>query len=345
MSNGKLTISLDTRSNLLNNTIPIEVRDSNLVLIDTVRGSRQELSLPEGLYEISAVLSDGRRSSQIAQVRSDRREEVRFGASQVHLPWHSVADSAPRAVPSIKLTEVVCAESERDPAGWRFTPKKRRPSQLPTATFRTPTGKVTVSLPVNPRGHGSLAECVVKVRTTDSGPVFRSCISPERRVASTLEQMLHRNQLSRAGEVAKNARDLLMSKYQDPVGAALGGLVLFRLGLLEPKMDWVRNLARDFAWMPDGKLLLVALIVNDPAEHNTALDLLLTAATQRPMFVDAFSLMLNLLRRWPTQQGAQARRKALSAWAREAAHIDWASVALCTPEEKKERAATKEGKG
>ena len=47
------------------------------------------------------------------------------------------------------------------------------------------------------------------------------------------------------------------------IAVALGGLTLHRYGRLRERQDWIENLARDFAWIPDGRILLAALLMND----------------------------------------------------------------------------------
>ena len=80
------------------------------------------------------------------------------------------------------------------------------------------------------------------------------------------------------------------------------------------------------------KILLAALATEDRLDRGRGLDLLLEAAKQRPMFGDAFSLLLTLLRRWPERTGERRRRQALEDLAHHAASVDWSSVALCTVE-------------
>lgn len=123
-----------------------------------------------------------------------------------------------------------------------------------------------------------------------------------RRVTRALHGMIESGKLGPAIELADHSAALLASKYQDPIGAAYGGLMLQRFGALDRHADWVENLARDFAWLPDGQILLAAVLARrDPARGLAAL----LDATRTPctVFSDAFSLALSLLRRWPGDDG------------------------------------------
>ncbi len=59
------------------------------------------------------------------------------------------------------------------------------------------------------------------------------------------------------------AARLLLTKYSDPVAAALGGLILYRLGRLAERQEWVENLSRDFGWLRDGQILCAAFLSRD----------------------------------------------------------------------------------
>jgi hypothetical protein len=65
----------------------------------------------------------------------------------------------------------------------------------------------------------------------------------------------------------------------------------------------VSNLANGFQWLPDGKILLAAIMRGDRDEavRQQGRALLIEASYQYPMFTDALSLMVDLLRRWPGQ--------------------------------------------
>ncbi len=65
---GTLSVTLMGDSDFLGLTIPIEVRDSNMQLVGQA-STVHSLELPEGLYEVSAILEDGRRHHKLAHIR------------------------------------------------------------------------------------------------------------------------------------------------------------------------------------------------------------------------------------------------------------------------------------
>lgn len=116
----------------------------------------------------------------------------------------------------------------------------------------------------------------------------------------------------------------------DPPGAALGGYILHQAGQLQEKQGWVENLARDFQWLPDGRILLAALLRRDSssAEQNRGLGLLLSATENRPLFTDGLSLGMELLRRWPDEASRGQRFERLDYLAGLSAGTDWGAFNL-----------------
>ena len=88
--------------------------------------------------------------------------------------------------------------------------------------------------------------------------------------------MLHENGVAGGTELLDTAAGLLLTKYSDPVAAALGGLTLHRFGRLQERQSWVENLSRDFGWLRDGRILCAALLQKDEdaAERDRGLNLL-----------------------------------------------------------------------
>jgi len=134
----------------------------------------------------------------------------------------------------------------------------------------------------------------------------------------------------RGARLLDQASRLLADKYEDPAAATLGGLTLHRLGHLTERADWVENLARDFPWLPDGQVLLAALLLEhaDRDELNRGLQLLLAASQRRPMYTDGISLMMELLRRWPDEGSEPSRRARLQGLAGTTKDLDWNAVSL-----------------
>jgi hypothetical protein len=110
---------------------------------------------------------------------------------------------------------------------------------------------------------------------------------------------------------------------------------LHRLGRLRERPWWVENLARDFAWIPDGRVLLAALLERERDERARmrGLDALVGAAVLRPVFADGRALALKLLRSWPDDDRGDARRQALRTIAAEPGSVDWDAMAYTTYDE------------
>jgi hypothetical protein len=150
----------------------------------------------------------------------------------------------------------------------------------------------------------------------------------ERRVTRARVGMFEGGHVKVALELAKEGAELLASKYQDPTSAAYGGLMLYRYGRLRDQADWVENLARDFEWLPDGRVLLSAMLAQSVnlRDQERGLETLLDVTKQPLMvFSEAFSLALKLLRRWPGNPWEAKRDERLETLAPFAARYDYES--------------------
>ena len=221
-------------------------------------------------------------------------------------------------------------------AGWVFRPESGMHA-VSTAVFQWGDAQWKVSLPLNQGHQGGTCEVrplaeLPRATQQRTAPVHAG-FGADRDVAATLEgRLLHNTEASDPG-LLEEATQLLQRKYRDPAAAALGGLVLHRLGGLRSTTTWLENLARDFDWLPDGRILLAAVLSESPtrSENQRALKLLLGAAARRPMYTDALALALDMLMRWPGRV-TPARRKASAALSALAARADWSSIFLATIE-------------
>jgi hypothetical protein len=153
---------------------------------------------------------------------------------------------------------------------------------------------------------------------------------PERRVTRLVDGLVRHGEIAAGVDVLQQATGLLSMKYSDPPGAVLGGLTLDRMGLLSTRSAWIENLARDFAWLTDGLVLLASLLRHDPSqeERRRGLRLLLAAASERPLYTDGLSLLMELLRRWPDEDSKGERHDMLDKLADYSAYANWDSVNL-----------------
>ena len=329
---GTLKVAVDSQSYLLGNNLPVEIRDGGHDLVGTLRGTG-ELALPGGLYSVSAMLGDGRLHTQTTLVNPGKEARVEFlqadgpGAAKGRtrrLRGAAIEDDG--AV--LESVEGATIHSQ-DEGRWVFVPMPGI-TVVPVALFTRGEQTARVSLPVNPLDGFPRNSCVVEADVAGGRFALHTFLAPERRVASTIEGMLLSGEVLRGAEVMRKATAMLAEKYSDPVGAALGGLLLHRIGHLEARSDWVRNLAGSFKWLPDGRILRSALLAanEDADKRSEGLEMLLGAARQRVMFTDGFSLLLNLLRRWPYMEALDERKQLLEELSATTAGIDWRAIAL-----------------
>ncbi|MCP4897204.1 MAG: hypothetical protein GY906_09570 [bacterium] len=332
-SSGQLRARLDVPSHQLQRTMPIEVRDSRLALVVRVRHS-ETIDLLPGWYEVSAVLDDGKRHSETVQVTVGGREEVELRVDREELLPSNKAWIAGRGlltfagVGSVELVEVEGAElRSKSEEYWEFVPKDREPESMPWARLRFRDETLSVSLPVNPRGHGDLAACSATFAYTNDRFDVRAGFHHKRIVSTAILNMIDRGQFAHATRAAEQtAEDMLMSKYQDPVGAALGAIIMFRAGTLGTREGWLRNLTSDFDWLPDGKVLLAALPGAGDCEEKA--DLLLRASEQRLLFTESFSLLFDALRCWKSDHRRDEIDRALEDVGKVAHEADWNAFML-----------------
>ena len=351
---GHLSVKLKSESYFFKNNVPIEVRDSQMRLVsqDKIGRNKLQLDLPAGLYEVSAVLEDGQKHRQLLQIvegeitpvefnlrkeepdrfppRMSRKSNSLFEPPRFMDEIESLPDAEARSDTGLvtQLLEVqgVTMYSEGH-LSWIFI-CELTPDSVPTALIRINDRKLRISLPISPEREFPYNSCVVNVEETPTGAHAHALITSERTVASALQNMLSSGYIMKAAEVADEAVDLLRYKYSDPTGAVLGALLLHRVGWLGKWTSWVDNLARDFNWLPDGKVLLAILLSEDESARSQALELALRASTQRMLYAESYSLLLDLLRRWSGESGMEGRQSAIQSLALLAPYVDWESICL-----------------
>ena len=180
-------------------------------------------------------------------------------------------------------------------------------------TFEIADQRAVMSLPICPQASFPLGGAVVTAVGVASGDVrLVAGFTDQRRVATVIDAMSGVGSHGDSDSLVHDASSLLFHRYSDAPAAALGALMMQRLGQLDQRELWVSNLATDYAWLPDGKALHASLLRDgDDGERRVGLHLLLEAAAQRPMFTDGLSLMISLLRRWPGDERAEERRAAI----------------------------------
>jgi hypothetical protein len=332
---GVLRVDMEEPSNFLRTSLPFVVRDAHHAVVH--RGTcGSSTRLPAGLYSVAVVTPDGERASQPAQIRPAETTSLAFksldaigepsGGPEVPGPGPG---PPPPATPPALLSTHRCSVSLADQTGWEFVPTDRLDA-VPSAVFMVEERRLEMSLPLNPVGGYPLTSCRVNIVTAGGRLGLRMAFAAGRRVSRLVDGLARHPELAAGSGVLEEATKLLYMKYTDPPGAALGGLTLHRLGLLQQRREWVGNLARDFPWLTDGLVLAAALWRHEPnlGDQQRALNLLLTAAQQRPMYTDGLSLAMELLRRWPSDSRKDERYTALDRLADYSAYADWDSVNL-----------------
>ena len=348
---GNVSVEIISDSTFFGYSVPIEIRDSQLRMVRST--FQRQFSLPAGLYEVSAVLEDGRRYQQLLQVQEGQAVSARLGfresipaavgALEVSSPdtyiyqrpsYTQRMDSITEvsyevaAGPTAELIEVSGASMLRQSRLlWVFAAENPLDA-VPSALIGYGERKFRISLPISPEHGFPENSCVVKIEETRSGVHANAWIANERTMANALQNMLASGHMLDAANMASKAVDLLQDKYSDPTGAALGSLILYKVGRLEDRISWLENLARDFDWLPDGKVLLARLLHDNEATRERALDLAIKASSQRMLYSECYSLLLDLLRRWPRALDRADRRQASGSLAAYAADIDWESICL-----------------
>jgi hypothetical protein len=330
---GELRVTLGTQSTQPNSAAPIEIRDENMKLVQRA-GSDDLVKLSAGIYQISAVLQDGIEHRRIAKVKPLAICEVELVANE-SIPEEQVPEQVhmtPRVKPTAAMepprTQLPELEGAIVVGGgtseWRLRGADVTNS-VPHATIHLDHATWRISLPLN-RDDG---ECLLRIATNHRSAPLRAWIAPERTTPRALQNMLLKGEYAALIPVTEQAVELLRSKYQDPSGASLGALILHKVGGLAPYADWLENLADDFDWLPDSKVFLASLLVDDHQQLDRALDLALSAGKKRLLFAETHSILLDMLRRWPGRTMTEPHRAEIDALARLGAYIDSTSLFLC----------------
>ncbi|MCP4471632.1 MAG: hypothetical protein GY815_13280 [Gammaproteobacteria bacterium] len=374
---GHLSVDVESSSYYFSSNAPLEIRDGKMRLIKKAESERQ-FDLEPGLYQVTAVLEDGREHSQLVEIKGGEQSRVKIGGAEkplgdqglrfkqrslrtlaepnftradtsveaeleipfavdVAAPNFTRADTSVEAeleipfavdVAAPKLLDFEGVKLVREAPGLWFFNSHDNVDNVPAATFEISGQKSLLSLPTSPYGGGAPNTCVVRIDQSSAGEHATAWIDPERTVANAFQNMLASGQLMHAAGMADQAVELLRDKYHDPTGATLGALILHKVGRLDRLQSWMENLARDFAWIPDGKILLANLLVNRRDDLDLALQLAVEASRQRMLYTDSYSILLDLLRRWPRETDRDGLLKVIIKLASFSPFINWNSICL-----------------
>lgn len=168
------------------------------------------------------------------------------------------------------------------------------PSGLSVAQFGL-RGEVPTNVMLPLHADDPIAACKLRV-TYGRGrvePVVVPTGSPE---IELIAGYMRTGQVEAAAEVAVQAERVLLGKLMNPIGAALAGYALLRLGDTERLHHWPENLANWFQWLPDGAVVAGEQAARE-GDEDRATEWFATALDRGyPIFTDGFSLIAARLR-------------------------------------------------
>lgn len=322
------------------------VRDAQLAVVHEGTIGTGPVELPPGLYAVEMLAPGGAAVTSLVQLEPGQTTNVAdVGAPEAETtpatdpppsqprtrgPSRGIGVRSPDVLAARLIETELCTSEQLTDGSWQFLPE-RELDKVPTALFNLGPRTIRMSLPLNPIGGSArLSGCRVTSVVEGSRHLLRMSFAEGRELCVTMDGLLRHNTASAAADLFDGASDLLLGKYSDPPGAALGGLTLHRLGRVGERREWIENLANDFDWLPDGKILCAALLMkeSDPGERQRGLTMLLSTAGKRPMYTDGLSLELELLRRWPDDDRHSERTEQLTLLAPYSAYADWDSINL-----------------
>lgn len=339
---------MDSTGSRVRKLVQVVPGEPTRVILGATEGSEVRAGAP-GLAEAEPRFSRGFLEGLLAsrgdpEPVSEERETLRAAPYPVgaeyeligptHRPSVALGQAFRPTTRGVRLLEVERCEVRGDVDGWMFLPHTPLDA-VPTARFSVGNEEWFLSLPLNPASADpALESCRLDEVETGHGPRLQLSFSPQRRVSAFVEGMRRSKNVEMAQNTLAETTQLLLSKYEDPAGATLACLALQRLGVLGERRGWVENLARDFAWIPDTQVLLASVLVAAQHDLPRALELLLAASSQRPLYTDGLSLALDLLRHWqgddPAASRAEDRKTALGHLGDLAAWADWDCSNLTT---------------
>ncbi len=127
------------------------------------------------------------------------------------------------------------------------------------------------------------------------------------------------------------AESMLRDKRGNPIGAAIGGYYLLRVGALDRLHNWPNNLANWFKWLPDGAVIHAWQLLHEPdeAQNSQARGRLLQAAERGlPVYTEGVRLLIDGLELFAYDAVAHDERdeaveQALKNIRKYAAAVDW----------------------
>jgi len=334
--NVNLNIRVKSKFNFGGRDTKIDIRDSELILIEKLT-TRREFNLPPGLYEISTFLGDGKRTSQVVEVFESQLTVINLEPDLDYQPAPPKDNSQFKKIEELNQDNqlgLTILDEDTDftiysAESYWIVQHKDAMQKMPVITLEKNGSYIQASLPIS-QGHRYSVTCHVKQVLNSKYGHVEINISQSRAMAFGLECMLKSGQIIKAAEVASNALEALIEKYTDPTGATLAALILYKTRRLDDtSKKMLINLARNHDWLPDAKIIL-ALYLAHTGDLDKSMKLACEASKKRILLTESFSLLFDLLRYWPDTEHNEKRNEALARLAQIAPLVVWRSMYLTT---------------
>ncbi|WDU60784.1 hypothetical protein LRS56_18165 [Pseudomonas poae] len=335
---GQLKVQVKSRVNFGGAATPIEIRNDDLILIIST-SSKRIFELPVGIYEISAVLEDGKRQKQTVKVTESETANVSLEPklpTQPQAPELAFKFLSAEQIQSLETPtqdfKLIGASSNvtiYPEDGFWIVRHRQEMEHVAYAIIRKGHELFEVSLPISAGGHRLSVTCHIKTSSERPKSHLQISISQSRSLSAALESLFISGQIGPAAKLAGRAIHTLMNIYVDPTGVILAALILKKTGRLGAYLKQLEKLSTDFPWLPDAKILLASILMAQPNERKRAIQLAYEASQERILYTESFSMLMSLLRYAPEADNVALCQKALTNIAKIAPDVDWNSIYLC----------------
>ncbi|MCS4285777.1 hypothetical protein M2396_004081 [Pseudomonas sp. BIGb0278] len=335
---GQVKVRIKSKVNFGGTATPIEIRNDDLILIISTSNKRV-FDLPVGVYEISAVLEDGKRQKQTVKVTRSEISNVSLEPNLPSQPEVPESEFKFLSTEQIQGLETPTQDSKLISAsrnvtiypedGFWIVRHREEMEQVAYAIIRKGNELYEVSLPISAGNHRLSVTCHIKTSTERPKSDLQISISQTRSLSSALERLFISGQIGSAARLAGRAIHTLMNVYIDPTGVILAALILKKTGRLGAYQNQLEQLSTEFPWLPDAKILLANILMGEPNDRERAIQLAYEASQQRILYTESFSILMSLLRYAPEADNVALCHKALTNIAKIATDVDWNSIYLC----------------
>jgi hypothetical protein len=294
-----LTIKLETPSNQRwSGALPIEVRDSEKLVLKARGISDDKLEVPPGRYFVTALLPNGGQATvdEVVVLEAGDTKELEIPISDLSFP--PTLESTSTFQDSLwEISRPVTQYFFRQlfavlKGNWLAGKISGAESQTPLK--REPTTRSNLDIPFSREAAWIEIESSRKynyfaVPVDEAGSTTVEWALDIKSEKLNLKFDFHDGELNLFLDFIENDRalearsisqilvmrpDYYASKKQSPLRATLGAYVLLRANLLEGLETWTSNLVSSFTWLPDALAIRVEYLARN-GRHQEAVKLLL----------------------------------------------------------------------